>query len=337
MRQDRSKRIEFLLPNFSAGKGTYVVPWRSLPSLMTVTLHDRLLYEQLEGEAELTPESVRKVGFKVAQMGCAGPTAATAAKKALERESNYLTLTNFLLVIDLLKLVGVGADDLMKPGLSQAESKRLAREALNNVAGIVKVPADELSARMERLAAAVAPIGLAKAPEPGRVRLLLIRMVAFKDKMEKWAESDPSEVAQLGVFVAEIAGHTLALLRNRIRRFDEICVDLKSMVQNDGQARKLLGEQTIAGAWLLDGWDFLMLMWDSVADKPRETQQTTMGELFRFLPLIPKDEAVMAEDFDLESLFRVQRRWMRMNEDWRTGALDMPAVMRIEALKAELA
>ena len=337
MRQDRSKRIEFLLPNFSAGKGTYVVPWRSLPSLMTVTLHDRLLYEQLEGEAELTPESVRKVGFKVAQMGCAGPTAATAAKKALERENNYLTLTNFLLVVDLLNLVGVGAQDLMRPGLSQAESKRLAREALNNVAGIVKVAADDLAARIERLAAAVAPIGLAKAPEPGRVRLLLLRMVAFKDKMEKWSESDPSEVAQLGTFVAEIVGHTLALLRNRIRRFDEICVDLKSMVQNDGQARKLLGEQTTGASWLLDGWDFLMLMWDSVADKPRETQQTTMGELFRFLPLIPKEEAVTAEDIDLEALFRVQRRWMRMNEDWRTGALDMPAVMRIEALKAELA
>jgi hypothetical protein len=225
----------------------------------------------------------------------------------------------------------------MKPGLSQAESKRLAREALNNVAGIVKVAADELSARMERLAAAIAPIGLARAPQPGRVRAMLLRMVAFKDKMEKWAESDPSEVAQLGVFVAEIAGHTLSLLRNRIRRFDEICVDLKSMVQNDGQARKMLHEQTIAAAWLLDGWDFLMLMWDSVADKPRETQQTTMGELFRFIPLIPKEEAVTSEDFDLESLLRVQRRWMRMNEDWRTGALDMPAVMRIEALKAELA
>jgi hypothetical protein len=337
MRKDRAKRVEFLLPNFSAGKGIYVVPWKSLPSLMTVTLHDRLLYEGLEGVDELTPEAVRRAALEVAAGGVAGPQAATAAKATRARDAQYLTLTNFSLVVELLKLVGIGAEDLLRPGLSVEESRTLARASLDRVAQIVKIPPDELSAKVEMLSETIAPVGLPGVSQPGRLRQLRTRLEVMRHSLEAWAEADSSDLAQLGTFCAQIIKHTQELLDIRLGRFDDACRDLRKMVQDDMGAKRAILEHLSGISWLLDGWDFLTVMWAAVADKPHETQQTTMSEMFRYVPLIPRQEAIAADNFDFEGLARIQRRWMLVNEDWRTGTLDMPAVMRIEALKAEMA
>jgi len=74
-----------------------------------------------------------------------------------------------------------------------------------------------------------------------------------------------------------------------------------------------------------------------VKDEPPATRQTTITDISRLLPLIPKEEVGhAAEQLDLDAVARMQRRWVRVNQDWRTGVLDMDAVMRLESFKVAM-
>ncbi len=335
LRLDRNEKFEFLLPNFTGGRGVYVMPWKSLPSVMTITLHDRLLFEEIEAVPTHTPDTIRTAVLKVQAMGVAGPDAAAAAEKAMAEDSQYLVLTQFVLVTELLKLVGITAQDLMKPGTTAEQAVKLARQSLGKVAALVKIAPDDLSNRVERLGTALAPFGLPQAGQPGRLRTLLTRLEAFESTVSHWAETDVSDVAVLARYVAETAKFTLGLARDRRAKLDTLCAQPKQVIHEEARFMAAIGEHVGKLSWLMDGWDFIVAMWDQARTKPLETQQTAMSEISRLVPIIPKEETSWsAEGFDPEALEKIQRRWVRMNEDWRTGAFDMEATMRIEQIKA---
>jgi len=335
LRLDRNDKFEFLVPNFTGGKGVYVMPWKTVPSMMTVTLHDRLLFEQIEQLDSHSPETIRGAVLSVQSSGVAGPTAAVAAMEALQRDQHYLVLTQFILVTELLKIVGIGAQDLLGAGRSAEQSVRLARQALGKVAHIVKITPEELSARVENLGFAVAPAGLPQCPERGRLRQLMAKLEAFAQELDRWAALDVSDVSGLGTYVAAVARHTLELAKMRLTQLDKVCADPKQIIHDEPRFRAAIGDHVNRLSWLLDGWEFLVAQWTAVKDEHPETQQTAVADISRLVPVIPKEEITMsAETFDMDALAKIQRRWVRVNEDWRTGALDMQAVMRIESVKA---
>lgn len=338
LRQDRNEQFEFMLPNFTGGKGIYVMPWKTVPSMMTVTLHDRLLFEAISTLEGHSPETIRRASLSVQASGVAGPDAALAAGKAIDADNQYLVLTQFIMVTEMLKLVGIGAADLMRPGMTAADSQRVARTALAKVAAIVKVPPDTLSTIVERLGEAAAPVGLPQCPQPGRLRALATRLGTFCDEVNRWGDTDPSDAAILARFIAEVGRHTLELVKMRLVQLDKVCAEPKQIIHDEPRFRAAIVGHVGRTSWLLDGWDFIIAMWDSVRDTPGEAQQTMVADISRLIPAIPKEEiALAAQSMDLEALAKIQRRWVRMNEDWRTGALDMPAVMRVESIKARVA
>ncbi|CAK0739563.1 hypothetical protein CCP1ISM_10690001 [Azospirillaceae bacterium] len=91
--------------------------------------------------------------------------------------------------------------------------------------------------------------------------------------------------------------------------------------------------------FLLDGWDNMITLWRDAADKEPAEQQALVAELFNLLPLLPRNEILAGSDIDPEKQFErldgIQRRWVRANQDWRTGRLDYGRVQKIEGLKAQ--
>lgn len=337
LRRDQNDRFEFLLPNFTAGKGIYVLPWKGLPNVMTLTLHDRLLFEEIEQLEMHSPEHIRTCALSVQATGVCGPAAATKASELLDQDAQYLVLTQFILVTELLKLVGISAADLLRPGMTADDSKRVARQALAKVAHMVDIAPDDMTHRVDQLGEAVSPVGLPQAPKSGRLRALADRLQAFAQTTQLFADTDPSDVAMLGAYVSTVANHTLTLARQRIGKLDTACRDAKHIVNDAPKLLQTIQEFVARISWLLDGWEFLIAMWDSVKDEPPATRQTTITDISRLLPLIPREEISHATDqLDLEAIARMQKKWVRVNQDWRTGVLDMDAVMRLEALKAAM-
>lgn len=337
LRRDDMDRFEFLLPNFTAGKGTYVLPWKGLPNVMTLTLHDRLLFEEIEKIERHSPEQIRACALSVQASGICGPEAATRAARLRDQDAQYLVLTQFILVTELLKLVGISAADLLRPGMTTEDSKRVARQALARVAAMVDIPPDDMTTRVDQLGEAVAPVGLPQAPKAGHLRSLAERLGGFAQSTQHFADTDPSDVAMLGAYVGTVANHTLTLARQRIAKLDNACRDARQIVNDVPRLLTAINEYVGRISWLLDGWDFLIAMWEAVKDEPPAARQTAISDISRLLPLIPKEEVSHAtEQLDLDAIARLQRRWVRVNQDWRTGVLDMDAVMRLESLKAAM-
>lgn len=337
LRRDQNDRFEFLLPNFTAGKGIYVLPWKGLPSVMTLTLHDRLLFEEIEQLETHSPEQIRSCALSVQATGVCGPDAATRAGELRDQDAQYLVLTQFILVTELLKLVNISAADLLRPGMTADDSKRVARQALAKVAAMVDIPPDDMTVRVDQMGESVAPVGLPQAPKAGRLRALADRLNAFAQSAQHFADTDPSEAAMLGSYVATVANHTLTLARQRIGRLDAVCRDAKQIVNDAPKLNREIQEYVARISWLLDGWEFLIAMWESVKDEPSASKQTMITDISRLLPMIPKEEISSAtEALDMDAVQRMQKRWVRVNQDWRTGVLDMDAVMRLEALKTAM-
>lgn len=336
IRMDRYEQLECLLPGFSGGKGTYVFSWKSVPEVIKITLHDRALHKEILENGANSPDTIRFSALAVAARGFAGLAAAHQAKQALALDQQYVVLTNYVFVLDLLKLVGVSTPELLKTGLGTDEARQMAKDALNRVAENFQMTPDALYSRVEELSLQLAHVGLPQAPQPGRLRTLMDRLRAFEKSVLAWGTVESTEASGLATFMAECAQQTVALAEARFSRLDRLFRKTRDIVVGGNKVAAEVDSIVTALSWLLDGWEYICQLWEDSHDQSEDMQRIAICEVFRIAPVIPSEELVANENFDVEDLKRVQRRWVRANQDWRTGGLDYDAVRRIEHLKARV-
>ncbi|HYD68856.1 MAG TPA: hypothetical protein VED21_25505, partial [Azospirillum sp.] len=71
--------------------------------------------------------------------------------------------------------------------------------------------------------------------------------------------------------------------------------------------------------------------------KSRHELDIAVHEIFRIIPLLPRNEDKVDLSLEAGKVFTLNRRAVRAYVDWRTGQLDADLVMRIEALKGRAA
>ena len=85
-------------------------------------------------------------------------------------------------------------------------------------------------------------------------------------------------------------------------------------------------------AWLIDGWEPLIETWTAATDEAE--QIAALESIVPRLPFIPAKEVDPDKDDRANNdLFGKKRRWVKMNEDWKTGEPDPEIVQRLEFLK----
>ncbi|SMH48119.1 hypothetical protein [Azospirillum agricola] len=332
-RGERSK-LEVLIPALSQGSGIYVVAWKSVPEMVAMTMHDRYLHELIVGEESCSPHEIRRATLRAARKGLAGPQAAQAARRALDEDEEQGTLTHYLLILAILKAVGLESPEMLKAGIGTEEGQRLTRQLMTRAAGSLTLDATVLYTRLAEIAAVVSPVGLAQSPKPGRLLRCLNDLKSFRQAMQDWAREVPSDTSPVAVFCAEVAQHTIgigdAVLADFHRRIEAIGPLMRGWDMEIVRIR----DHATRMAWLLDGWSHITGAWELAQGEDRHHQAVAINELFRILPLLPRAESgrdLMADSRRVQS---VQRRSVRMLEDWRTGVMDVEAIRRIETLKA---
>ena len=335
-RDDGSKRREFVLPNLSGGKGCYVMPWKSILGTMTTTLHDRVLFDLMQQHDVDDPIKMRHVVLEVAAKGLSGPRAARKAQEILDNEKQYQVLTTFLLVLQLLKLVNVSSKDLISEGLASENAQKRMRSALMGVADRLKIPHDDLYVRIETLSSLIAPIGLPQAPEPGRLRALTEDLIVFRDTVRNWSTAMPEEIAQIGEFETRVAELTNQLANKAVLKVDNETEALAAMLRAWEKRFNAITAEVKQLSWLLDGWDYVITLFHEVSDKPDKDRQSMLADVFPMLPQIPREQLEVIDEKKAGALSVIQRRWVRGNEDWRTGVLDYDQVQRLEARRAAM-
>jgi hypothetical protein len=335
IRQSDGDRVELILPNLAGGKGSYILAWRSLVQFATVTLHDHSLYDAVLSIERMDPATVRTATLSVAAKGLAGRDAMRRAQTLLAQEKEEALLTNFLLVVDLLKLAGISAQELMTGHAGEDTEARMKR-AIFQVARTLQISPEILYQRIEVLTRSTFTVGLPWAPTPGRLRRLLGDLDAFAESLTQWQSRDVTAAAEVGRFAAAVAVHTTTLARVTMGESDALIRNVLSIMRNWERDAKIISGQMSRLAWLLDGWSYIVALWTSVEHEPHERQRDTILEMARLIPVMPREVSEWTESgLDQESK-TIQRKWVRLNQDWRTGRNLLDQVTRNEVLKGAM-
>ena len=261
IRQAPSAAVELILPNLAGGRGSYILAWRSLIQFATISMHDHALYDAVLGIERIDPATVRTATLKIAEQGLAGREAMRQSVTLLAQEKEQALLTNFLLVVELLKLAGISAQELMTGRPGEGSEARMKR-AILQVSNALKISPEVLYNRIECLTQSTFSVGLPWAPEPGRLRRLLSDLDTFKEAVLQWQERDVTEAAEVGRFAAQVAIYTTTIARSTLVETDAMLRNVLSIMRNWDHHAEIISAQMSRLAWLLDGWSYIVALWN---------------------------------------------------------------------------
>ena len=146
----------------------------------------------------------------------------------------------------------------------------------------------------------------------------------------------PEEIAQIGEFETKVAELTNQLASKSVLKVDSETEALAAMLRAWEKRFTAITHEVRQLSWLLDGWDYVITLFQEVSDKTDKDRQTMLADVFPMLPQIPREQLEVIDEKRAGALSTIQRRWVRGNEDWRTGVLDYDQVQRLEARRAAM-
>lgn len=336
VRPSRRGRAEFIVANPAGGAGYYVMAWQGLMNLTKVTVHDRLLYDEIGKQMMLTPSSMRDAARAVALGGAAGRPAAKAAQAADQRERDDRLIVNYLLLVTLLRQAGLKDLDWRNFDPNDPNLRARMRANIEKASPSLGVKAETILEWIEDLSGIVAPVGLPSKEYQSRQQLALEGVQRFQRSLLSFANSDASEAAQAALFIQNVAKLTVDLGAIALEACYAELGDLTRLLADWGGNRARLLEIFGRPDWLLDGWGTICGVWVGAESAGRDAQRQAIEDLQRLLPVMPKEvtewTGVRIEQEAAGAAF--QRRWVHANVDWRTGAHVIDRIARNEAIRA---
>lgn len=334
VRRDDRDRLEILVASIADSNSTYVIPWDAIDEMFKLTVHDVYLQKAVKESEGTSPEEIRNAALKAAKTGLAGSEAKRSAKAALRADDDARILINYLLVISMMQTFGGSG---LQGGIMDVTSEHgqmMAKEAIASAAQPLGLTPEDLYQRISDIAECMAPIGLANAPAPGRMRSQFDALRRFHSEIGEWAELDPSEKATIGEFIAATAKLTVVMAQEVLQTVDARMAQMEQTMRSWDVSLKAIRSETARLSWLLDGWNFIIVMWEHAAHGSPADQYAAIDQIFRVLPLIPSQEMRGKEQEENIRSDLMMRKRVLAGEDWRTGDMDLDLVERLEAVRA---
>lgn len=121
------------MPGLAGGRGTYVIPWKSVPEMFKLTVHDRALHEAICEAPDFSPREIRLAALRVAQLGLAGRAASGSARALLQREDSLELVARFFLTLRIVERMATEPLTLAELGTTPGQKK--AGRILAGIAG----------------------------------------------------------------------------------------------------------------------------------------------------------------------------------------------------------
>lgn len=333
VRGDGRGGLEVLVPGLSGGQGVYIIPWQGLREMFKMTVHDRALHDEIQGLEEATPRSIRTVVLNIAAGGLAGPRAKEAARVSQQRDEDDKLRSGFHLIGVVVKNLSGSELQVTLNEVATEDGQREVRNILNRIADQLELPTSSLHDRMDSWAAAISNVGVADMPTKCRVRRGMDQIQTFSETVGIWGDQAFTTNKEYGRVINNIAFETLSVINTYLVTLDKFTSMAGETLKNWPKAGENVSALAEKAEWLLDGWDSLVALWDSGVEEPPHVLDLVVGDIFRLLPLAPRDE--------LDS--RRQARWgefekainmAQKNADRKGSAtIDLDAMLRLEKTK----
>jgi hypothetical protein len=336
IRGSELKRAEILVPGLSGGKGTYVIPWRSVTEMFKLTVHDRALHEAISEAPFFTPREVKMAALRVARTGLAGVAAGGAARGFLKREDNLELVARFFLTLRIIERMSASKETLSLAELASPQGQQKASRLLAAIAAKLGWSFQALHERIEEWATTVAPVGLAEMPSEAPARRLIVRLQPLAEAFVEWGKGDTENDGQADAqLAAGIARETWRLATEQAAIIDLAAKEPRAAMQNWDEMIVTTAETASTLLWVLDGWEQVMKLWDQAASRPREEQRAALRDIIRHLPVVPRDELPPSSQEVWSGLVNSLRKQIRpvAGEGSSTIGIDLDHMLRLERLK----
>jgi hypothetical protein len=332
------KKAEILVPGLSGGKGTYIIPWKSVPEMFKLTVHDRALHESICEAPDFSPRQIRMAALGTARLGLAGRDACAAARAHLQRDDSLQVTARFFLTLRVVERMATDGASLTLAELTSVAGQQKAHKILSSIAKTLGWDFDTLYDHLEVWSKTVAQIGLSEMPAEAPARRLINRLKPLGEHFTEWRKGetedqvDSSADAQLA---ADFCRETWRLATEYATDIDLTVKQPAESLRNwDGTIRS--AEKVVHKLlWILDGWEQVVKLWDQTVGRPREEQRSALRDVIRHLPIVPRDELPATSQDTWSGLVNSLRKQIKpvSGEGAATIGIDFDHMLRLEKLK----
>ncbi len=334
LRLDHRGRVEVVARNPTGSDGNYVMPLAALGEMFRPSIHDRALLEKLETLRPISPWTIRGAAQSIAIEGLCGPDAKEAAERAIEEDEERALLTMLLLLEHLLQEAGLERIDWKAINTGDSQVRERLRPHFRSLEPSISMSAEELIEIIDALSTIVAPLGFPNAPFKSHSETTLADLRELKGAVEAWGKAECDEAASAAELIVECAALSIACAEKSMEKAAGLLRTTGKVLEAYAADRARVEEILTRPIWLLDGWRHLTALWSTSDGKSRDERREAILELSALVPLVP----LSADDWlgiksDQQRSATELRRWVRMNEDWRSGLM-IERQAEIEQLQA---
>jgi hypothetical protein len=332
------KKAEILVPGLSGGKGTYIIPWKSVPEMFKLTVHDRALHESIGQAPDFSPRQIRIAALGTARLGLAGRDACAAARAHLQRDDSLQVTARFFLTLRVVERMATDGASLTLAELTSVAGQQKAHKILSSIAKVLGWDFDTLYDHLEVWSKTVAQIGLSEMPAEAPARRLINRLKPLGEHFAEWRKGETEDQADSSAD-AQLAAD---FCRETWRLATEYATDIDLTVKQPAESLRNW-DGTIRSAervvhkllWILDGWEQVAKLWDQTAGRPREEQRSALRDVIRHLPIVPRDELPATSQDTWSGLVNSLRKQIKpvSGEGAATIGIDFDHMLRLEKLK----
>lgn len=333
-RPDKRGNVEMIVPNPSGGDGNYVMPLAAIANFCTPSLHDQFLLEQLETIEHITPAAIRTIASEAAMQGFAGRLAAKAAKQRLAESESLLMMNYLVLFAKAVQAAGDNKATWRNLNMEDPKIRARTKRLIGDFAPKLGMAPDKLLDELEAISRAVAFTGCGEPAIPSPATRQLDQLRVFTKTVNAWQKTS-SELRQLPGLIVNSANLTIDQTEKAISRSRRLTEDVAKMMKIWRSDRKACLEHFGLADWMLDGWQHICALWQSVEEHDSNVKWQTIQTIAELVPLLPTeaDKWLGPNTPTLMTSSQSDRR-VRLNEDWRTGTVRINSREHQEQLRA---
>lgn len=295
IRLDEDGVLEALVPGLSGAEGVYVIPWSGLGQVISMSVHDRMLHDNISKSTSCKPEDVRAFALELAKSGVAGVKASQSAREELELDKTVRHNIRMYLIYKLVREVAGDEACADVKSKNQIRAVDVATKYVKDYIDGIGMKGPDMHNGLLAWAEAAAPIGLAEEGHKGTLRLLSERLADFSTSMANWASNEPPETHIAGTKISKAAKAVSLCAESRFLNVEKVMVTPKAALARLEDVKKLFAYEAERAAWILDGWTRVLDEWEEGLTKERYKQRDLAIGLQTCLPIMPEDE-VAQED-----------------------------------------
>ena len=290
IRRNEEGLPEALVPGLSGGRGTYVLPWGGIRSMVSMSVFDRQLEKALVDQGALSPASIRQIALDLSKSGVSGADAAKAAKEALDKDNSVRVRIRQVLLQAIVDRFGDQTEPIDIASMGEQDAMLAAGRVLGTFARKQDISGDQLIDVLIEWSRLIEPIGFPEQDCEGYMRRRAQGLRDLSRDISKWADSEPPKSQRFA--------HELALAAQSVVEQAEFCLaaidgcrtNLRDTVLKWPPAQAVLEREIRRIDWLVDGWDILIRRWREAEDLDRHEQRLIVAEMHQFMPILPEAE-----------------------------------------------